>query len=88
MPERLNTTAEKLDSAVFSPGSEFYVQISAADSRAKLDVAGRVDASADWAVIATLSQNEPIGFFAALPFVKLSLRGNFDLKSAKAWSST
>lgn len=87
MTERLNVTTETGESAVFSPGGEFTVQVKAAHSGARFDVLGRVDAAADWEVVGTVSTSEKFGHFADMPFVKIGLRGNLAGSSAKAWTS-
>jgi hypothetical protein len=87
MTERLNVTTNNIDSPVFSPGSDFYVQMSTADSAASVDVLARVDAAADWVVLDTLSTYRPIGYFAALPFVKLKVKDNNNQRAVKAWTS-
>lgn len=87
MPERLNTTSEAAESAVFSPVEDFYVQVSTQDPTTTFAVMGRIDTNAEWVEIGTLNMTTPIGYFAALPFVKVGVRGNINQATAKAWSS-
>lgn len=87
MTERLSTSSATAESTVFTPGADFYVQVSAVDSGATFDVMARVDANADWVVLDTLDRVRPIGYFANLPFVKIRVKDNGDLTIAKAWSS-
>lgn len=89
MTERLNTTNVSDESPEFSPAGEFYVQVSASAPTTVFDVLGRVDESADWLVIDTLSTAaETIGRYAALPFMKIAVRNNVVGNAAKAWTNT
>lgn len=87
MTERLNVTTETGESAVFSPGGEFTVQVKATHSRARFDVLGRVDTAADWEVLGVLAANEKFGRFADMPYVKIGVRRNVAGATAKAWTS-
>lgn len=87
MTERLNVTTEAGESAAFSPVSEFYVQVSAVQLTTVFDVMARADANAPWAAIDTISVNDRICRYAALPFVKIAVRGNQAGSAAKAWTS-
>lgn len=87
MTERLNVTTETGEGAVFSPGSEFVVQVKAEHPSAVFYVMGRVDAAADWELLGTIGAGDPFTRFAEMPFVKVAVRQNLAGKAAKAWSS-
>lgn len=87
MTERLNTTSMTAESAVFSPGADFYLQVSAVDEKTTFAVMARVDANADWVEIDTLTNTRPVANFSALPFVKIVVKNNLNQATAKAWSN-
>jgi hypothetical protein len=89
MTEHISTTAVAFAAESFSPSSDFTVQaLIPPGSKARVDIKGRADANAPWAVLGTIraSTMPPMLRFAKCPLVCLDMSGNNDGKTIKAWS--
>lgn len=89
MTERINAATATATSGIFSPTGDFSIQADIpVGSSAVINVEGQVDASAPWVSLGGISASTipPMRRFAKCPNVRLTLSGNSDGKTIKAWS--
>ncbi len=93
MTERINRSDETWESAVFAALSEWYVQAQFNDPvspTAVVEILASADGVAPYEAILGITAGTvpPFKRLAAMPFVKLRLRGNGKGGLVKVWSST
>lgn len=89
MTERINAATATATSVTFSPTGDFSIQADIpVGSSAVINVEGQVDAAAPWVSLGGISASTipPMRRFAKCPNVRLTLSGNSDGKTIKAWS--
>ncbi|TRA97051.1 MULTISPECIES: hypothetical protein [Agrobacterium] len=89
MTERINAATATATSGTFSPTGDFSVQADIpVGSSAVINVEGQADAAAPWVSLGGISASTipPMRRFAKCPNVRLTLSGNSEGKSIKAWS--
>lgn len=87
MTERISTTSENLESAEFSHAAEWLLECNAASSSVIVTVSAKIETAADYVVIDEfVAPASPIKRYAAMPFVKVKIRGNAAAATIKVWS--
>lgn len=89
MTERINAATATATSGTFSPTGDFSIQADIpVGSSAVINVEGQVDVAAPWVSLGGISASTipPMRRFAKCPNVRLTLSGNSDGKTIKAWS--
>ena len=89
MTERINATTPTATSGIFSPTGDFSVQADIpAGSSAVINVEGQADDAAPWVSLGGISASTipPMCRFAKCPNVRLTLSGNNNGMTIKAWS--
>lgn len=87
MSERISTTAATLESSEFSHVSEWLLECNATSSNVIVTVKAKIETAADYVVIDEFQPaSTPIKRYAAMPYVKVSIRGNEDGATVNVWS--
>ena len=88
MAQRFTTVLETAESAGWTPLADFFLQVDQPDG-CFVDVLGRADAGAPYAVLKTISVAEPrIIKFSAVPDVKLRVRDNAGGGTVTVWDDS
>ena len=88
MGERLNVTTADGESAVWSPAAESILQMQA-EAGAIVEIQARVNASAPWAPVETMTLNRGSLFtrLPKFPFLKLVVTRNTAGSAVKVWDN-